>query len=196
MHSDLSRARDTAEILNEVLDVPLFEDPDLAEMHAGDWEGVPYDQCHTMLHDWGDPPNGETHIEFFTRVKRAKINALSRFDGPVLIVCHGGVFRAFAKIHDIDSFGVRNCHLYEFEATPDTPAFPWKAWHYEHYDGTNPALQCDCTVEGWVPMTKPSSLTPSPTHKAHKISKTIMRTECEIFHSANVSSSDDDKIAS
>ncbi len=197
-HSNLSRARDTAHILNEKLNVPMFENADLAEMHAGDWEGVPYSNCQDMLHGWTNPPNGETYDEFFVRIKRAKIKALSHANGPVLIVCHGGVFRAFSKLFEISTFGVRNCHLYEFESSPETPDFPWKSWHYEYYDGKTPALQCDCTVENWVPMTKPSSMTPSTRIESHKINKNVMRTACDIFHADNISptSSPADKIAS
>ena len=38
LHSHLSRARDTASILNEVLGVPIHEDRDLSEMHVGIFE--------------------------------------------------------------------------------------------------------------------------------------------------------------
>ena len=37
VHSQLSRARETAAIINANLNLPMIEDEDYAEMHAGDW---------------------------------------------------------------------------------------------------------------------------------------------------------------
>ena len=142
VHSHLSRARDTTGIINEVLGLPMIEDADFAEIHAGDLEGVSWSQCQ-HFDDWRDMPNGERFEDFFARVRRAKNRYLGREDGsekgPVLIVCHGGVFRAFAKMFGIEMWGVNNCHLHEFtpaELSPEIPAkaFPWDAWHYD-YDG-------------------------------------------------------------
>ena len=132
VHSHLSRARETAEILNEALNVPMHEDPDFAELHAGDLEGVSYDDCPDLLASWVDPPNGERFDDFFERIKRGKNNALQRHPGPVLIVCHGGIFRAFGKFYGIESPGVNNCHLYEFEPNPHRQNFPWLVWQYDH----------------------------------------------------------------
>lgn len=131
IHSHLARARDTALIINEALSVPMHEDPDYAEMHAGHWEGVPYDDCPALLKDWIDPPGGETCETFFTRVRNAKIRALEHKESPVMVVCHGGVFRAFLKLHDIHIEGVKNCILYEFEPKTHHDAFPWTLWRYD-----------------------------------------------------------------
>ena len=131
IHSQLSRARDTASIINEYLRVPMHEDPDYAEMHAGDWEGVPYEDCPALLKDWTDPPGGETCDQFFSRVKRAKIRALEDKDSPVMVVCHGGVFRAFLKLHNIHIEGVKNCMLYEFAPKTEAHPFPWNVWRYD-----------------------------------------------------------------
>jgi len=130
-HSHLSRARDTAEIINQQLDLPMIEDADLAELHTGDWEGASYDECRSILHSWDTPPNGESFEEFITRLSRAKNKLLDAHDGPVLIVCHGGVFRAFGKMYGLNSRGVENCHMHEFEPHQDRPWFPWKVWQYD-----------------------------------------------------------------
>ena len=132
VHSNLSRARDTASIINEVLGVPMHEDADLAELHAGDWEGVPWADCPDLLTGWPDPPNGEKFEDFMMRVKRGKNRHLERHEGPVLVVCHGGVFRAFSKLYELDVGGIiENCHLYEFEPDTANSVFPWRAWHYD-----------------------------------------------------------------
>ena len=139
-HSALSRARETAQIINEILDVPMIEDTDLAELHAGDWEGVHYDECPDFLTGWADPPNGETFEEFYQRIKGAKNRILSKQESPTLLVCHGGVFRAFGKIYDLDSIGTKNCHLHRFEPRVDRPEFPWTVWQYD-------LAPCGTTIE-------------------------------------------------
>lgn len=141
IHSNLSRARDTALILNENLNLPLHENPLMAEFDAGEWEGVPYDQCRPLLRDWVDPPGGETYKGFLQRIKTAKTQALS-MDEPVMIVSHGGVFRALFKLYDIHMHGVQNCKLYEFtpkDATNNSP-FPWDVWRYDHEGGVSRTL--------------------------------------------------------
>ena len=131
VHSHLSRARDTASIINEALGVPTFEDSDLAEFHAGDWEGVPYEQCAELLTGWPSPPNGETYDNFAARIQRGKNRALNTHNAPVLIVCHGGVFRGFGKLYGLNTPGVfKNCHLYEFQPDTNHQKFPWRVWSY------------------------------------------------------------------
>ena len=141
IHSHLSRARDTARIINKVLDLPLHEDPDYAEMHAGDWEGVPYDHCRHLFRSWVDAPNGETAQDFFDRVKRAKTRALANHSSP-LIVCHGGVFRAFGALFGIESQGVPNCELYEFIPRDHDDVFPWQTFRYEAQECGTVARHC------------------------------------------------------
>jgi broad specificity phosphatase PhoE len=133
LHSPLSRAKETAQIINSVLDVPMVEDADLAELHAGDWEGRPYSECNLLLSGWVDCPGGETAKDFFARVKRAKMRALSRAEEPVLVVCHGGVMRAFGRIYGREAPArFRNCHLHEYVPAPHIEGFPWEVWNYDH----------------------------------------------------------------
>ena len=140
IHSHLSRAKETAEILNEVLKIDLHEDPDLAEMHAGDMEGQPYETARILFDDWPTIPNAETPQQFFDRVKRGKINAIRNHDGPVLIVCHGGVMRAFGEIHGISVPGkFQNAHLHDFRPNiqkPENENFPWDVYNFDICDAT------------------------------------------------------------
>lgn len=131
IHSPLSRALDTAAIINKNLQLPMLADPDLAEIHVGELEGATYEECLDMWDNWTDPPGGETHNEFFDRVRRAKNRALSQ-PGPVLLVCHGGVFRALWKMHGINMAGVRNAHLHEFHPLPEKKKFPWQVHVYDY----------------------------------------------------------------
>ncbi len=133
MHSNLSRARETAAIINEALNLPMHEDPDIAEHFCGEWEGKPYEQCRSMLDGWDTPPGGESFDDFCTRIRRSKTNALTKHSGPVLIVSHGGVFRGLGKLYGLNTPGVfRNCHLHEFAPDPVNKKFPWKVWNYDH----------------------------------------------------------------
>lgn len=133
VHSNLSRARDTAHIINEVLDVPMHEEADLAEIHSGDWEGKPWAECEDLLDGWPTPPGGETFDEFCARLKRGKELHLDQHDGPILIVSHGGVFRGLGGIYGLNTPGVfENCHLHEFHPDPSNDHFPWHVWSYRY----------------------------------------------------------------
>lgn len=140
IHSHLSRARDTANIINTNLNLEMTEDGDIAEIFSGDWEGVSYIEQAEIAEGWAtsNPPNGETWKEFTARVHRAKQRALEiERQGPVLIVSHGGVFRAFGKIYKIETrSGFKNCHLYEFMPNPKQDSFPWKVWDYDYEEET------------------------------------------------------------
>lgn len=131
IHSNLSRARETAEIINEVLNVDLHEDSDLAEMNAGDMEGQPYDKVRSLFEGWPIIPNAEHPQDFFERVRRGKEKALL-MDGPVLVVCHGGVMRAFGEIYGKSAPSTfQNAHLHDFRPNIENTSFPWDVYHYD-----------------------------------------------------------------
>lgn len=131
IHSNLSRARDTAAIINEVLNLPMQEDADIAEHFCGELEGRPYEECRGMIDGWQTPPGGESFDDFCTRIARSKTRALNAHTGPVLIVSHGGVFRGLGKIYGLNTPGIfKNCQLYEFAPDTTQAKFPWKVWHY------------------------------------------------------------------
>lgn len=141
VHSNLSRARDTAHILNKNLTLPVAENADLAEIHVGIWEGQSYDVCQDMLKGWVDVQNGEPYLDFFARIKRAKIHCLEHYETP-LIVSHGGVFRAFFELYGIQMQGVHNCTLYEFYPCEITNgAFPWKVFRHDEENAHQICLQ-------------------------------------------------------
>ncbi len=131
VHSNLSRARDTAEILNTALNAPIHETKNLAEIHAGDWEGVSYDISYQPLVTGNNPPGGETYETFCLRVARGISHYMDSHDNPVLFVTHGGVFRAMGMFYGVTAYGFKNCHLYEFEPNPDSKTFPWIVWQYD-----------------------------------------------------------------
>lgn len=137
VHSNLSRARDTAGIINEVLNIPMIEDADIAEHFCGDWEGKPYDECESILTGWDLPPNGECFDDFCARIVRSKKKTLNKGDNPALVVAHGGVFRGFGRLYGLNTPGIfKNCHLYEFQPNTNNDNFPWDVWSYRYEGGT------------------------------------------------------------
>ena len=136
IHSNLSRARDTALIINEALNLPIHEDPEFAELFAGDQEGVPYKECDGFLKGFETPINGESFADLFERIKKATAHTLNHYDARVLIVCHGGIFRALGGIYGLKIMEViDNCRLCEFQPNPDKAPFPWDVFSYD-YDET------------------------------------------------------------
>jgi broad specificity phosphatase PhoE len=86
--SDLSRARETAEILGAKLGLPVLVDPDLREKNWGNWEGL--------------TPDERLHIEFQGETSEAHrdrtLGAVQRIverhpGGRIVVVTHGGSLR-------------------------------------------------------------------------------------------------------
>lgn len=105
--SDLSRARETAEIVARRLGVSdIAIDPDLRERGYGVFEGLTREQCETdQPIEWAryladrtyTPTRGELPELVVARMRSALARAVARAAGPldpVLIVGHGGSIRA------------------------------------------------------------------------------------------------------
>ncbi|MEP6020196.1 MAG: histidine phosphatase family protein [Paracoccaceae bacterium] len=101
----LVRTHQTAAPLAQHLNMTPIEDPDLHEVHLGDWDGGLYrikaaqrDPVYQRViaeQDWGAIPNAETRAEFCVRVKRgiARI-AAKHINERVVVFVHGGVISA------------------------------------------------------------------------------------------------------
>lgn len=101
--SPLQRCRCFAEEVAERLALPLTLEPDLREMHFGDWEGQEYAhlwETDPQLALWGEdperntPPGGEPLVDFAGRVLAA-LERLARIHAGehLLVMTHGGVIR-------------------------------------------------------------------------------------------------------
>lgn len=93
--SPLSRAKDTADMVAELLKLPVLVDEELREVNFGVQEGQP-------MGDWYDdwiagaftPEGAETFADLRARCVRA-INRATALHAPVLVVAHGALWRAF-----------------------------------------------------------------------------------------------------
>lgn len=103
--SPLGRARQTAEIVNEVLKCPVVIIDDLQEIYFGNAEGKPlfsrsYDVLLPSAANYGGEP-----LETFVQRSIAGINRALARPGPVLVVAHGGVFCAIQSRVRLDRDG-------------------------------------------------------------------------------------------
>jgi broad specificity phosphatase PhoE len=125
--SDLSRARETAGIVGEVLGLEPTADPRLREGNRGRWEGLRFSDVAAAEPEryaaWltAGPdfrfPEGESLTEQQRRVLAALADFRAGATAPILVVCHRGAIRvalcrddprglyAFHD-HDVDNAGV------------------------------------------------------------------------------------------
>ncbi len=105
--SPMIRARQTAEIINEVINAPVIEIEELREWHLGEWERRSWHELDFRI---GNPPGGESNDEFAGRVVKGLAAALAH-PGPVLIVAHGGVWHRIARHLELPHGEIDNCQL-------------------------------------------------------------------------------------
>ncbi|MBZ8178341.1 histidine phosphatase family protein [Corynebacterium sp. 3HC-13] len=108
--SDLSRARETAEIIAEELQLPVTTDSRLRETHLGDWQEQSSDEVdrHSpgaraiWRHDatW-TPPGGESRVDVARRAQPVITELMAEFTAwdlhAVLVVAHGGTISALTS---------------------------------------------------------------------------------------------------
>lgn len=104
--SDLSRAYRTAEIINELLGLPLEVDPRLREQDWGEWTGLTVEELRAMRAEVAEqealgfdfrPPGGESRAEVLERSSAALLASAARNPGRyTLVVTHNGVLRTQA----------------------------------------------------------------------------------------------------
>jgi broad specificity phosphatase PhoE len=115
--SDLSRARETAEIVGERIGLEVRLDPRLREANRGRWEGYTFDEIKQAEPvqfaawmragpDWRFP-GGESLREQQDRVLAALADIHAANEPPALAVCHGGSIRVVLCSRDprgLDAF--------------------------------------------------------------------------------------------
>lgn len=119
--SDLVRARRTAEIVAETLDLgPVTVEPDLRERNVGLWSGLtrveiqarwPVELAAWVAGRIEATPDGEYEGDFTDRVVKAVVRLAAGGDGggaSLLVVSHGGVARALDRALGVTSVPVGN----------------------------------------------------------------------------------------
>ena len=140
--SNLQRTRQTAEAILAVMTpaatapLPLVE-PDLAEQHFGDWQGLTFEDLDKLRGGderstfWNSPaseapPGGESFVNVVTRVGAAVQRLTAQFAGRhIVAVAHSGSIRAaLAHALAIDaervlSFSIANCSVTQLDHIDD-----------------------------------------------------------------------------
>jgi len=97
--SPLLRAKQTAENINSVLNLPVSYYEDLREMYFGHWQGEMktehWDSMRRNFYEHGQPPpGGESKNELIRRGEKCVLQLCNDLDEhPVLIVSHGMLIR-------------------------------------------------------------------------------------------------------
>ncbi len=119
--SSLNRARQTANIINEALQLPISYHDELQEVNFGDLNGTPYleeykEKHRSMEYDWRQY-GGESMKDVKDRILSIlkKIKA-ENGDGEALIVAHGGTIRMLHFLETGQVLGeVENASLSSFD---------------------------------------------------------------------------------
>jgi probable phosphoglycerate mutase len=105
MTSDIGRAIETAERINQKLQVAIYSDPGLREQDWGQWTGKTLIEIEKenpqyftaqiragwMFH----PPKGETRLNIWERGHIALVNMAARWPGEtILVVTHEGIIKS------------------------------------------------------------------------------------------------------
>lgn len=106
--SDLSRAKETAEILGARLGLPVVLDPDLRERNWGSWEGLTPGERDAVAFE------GEAPEEHRDRMLQAVRRIAERHPGErVVVVTHGGSMRRIqAAVMGVALPVVANCETW------------------------------------------------------------------------------------
>jgi broad specificity phosphatase PhoE len=115
--SDLSRARETAEIVGGRIGLDPQLDPRLREANRGRWEGRLFVEIEReepeLYRAWRQAgptfrfPGGESLLDQLQRVQAAVADIHSQGELPALVVCHGGSIRVILCTRDprgLDAF--------------------------------------------------------------------------------------------
>lgn len=107
--SDLQRAKQSAYIVADRLELDVEFNSDFREINNGDFADMKneiadklYPNLYYRALEFDEHyPNGESPKEFYTRVKSAWLSLVkTKFDGNILLVTHGGVINIIKSIID------------------------------------------------------------------------------------------------
>ena len=124
LYSPLSRAKDTAMHISEILGVPAKEEPRLFEQNFGKYESTPRDgkEFHEMkkgfVHRFG---GGESMLQLAQRIYNLLDDLKAQPDKTFILVAHNGIARVVQSYFyemtndEYAAFGIKNCEVREYE---------------------------------------------------------------------------------
>ncbi len=105
--SPMLRTRETTDIVNEFLRLPVSYEADLREVIFGGMEGQPLLPWFPEWLEGRYTPDGAESFSALTgRVEAALSSVLEAQPGPLLIIAHGGVFRAIRDLMGLPKEGL------------------------------------------------------------------------------------------
>ncbi|MBO7564945.1 MAG: histidine phosphatase family protein [Clostridiales bacterium] len=130
LYSPLSRTKDTAMHISEILGVPAKEEPRLFEQNFGKYESTARDgkEFHEMkkgfVHRFG---GGESMLQLAQRVYNLLDELKEQPGKTFILVAHNGIARVVQSYFyemtndEFASFGIKNCEVREYELTENEP---------------------------------------------------------------------------
>ena len=133
--SHLRRARHTAEILAEALGLEVQLEPELREIHVGDWTGLTREEIHAgwpgALADWSEgrsdsTPGGEDRHALAARADRSlrRLAAAAGAGERLLVVTHGALIRHLDRSLGLVPEGVPNLGGRWYQADGNSSVVP------------------------------------------------------------------------
>lgn len=121
--SPLKRARHTAEIINEVKNIPLIFDDRLIERNYGKIEGEVFNKEYCSLDYDFEKIGGEAIDKYMARLKEFIFDVKKKYsDKKVLVVAHNGIISVISCIlegepedRNFESRGIKNGEVKEFD---------------------------------------------------------------------------------
>lgn len=124
IYSPLSRAKDTAMIISEVIDVPACVEKRLIEQNFGKWESTPRDgeefkkqkECFALSYE-----GGESMLRLCQRIYNVIDDIKKEPDKVYLMVAHNGIARAVQSYfedmtnQEFAAFGIKNCEIKRYD---------------------------------------------------------------------------------
>ncbi|OZU89426.1 histidine phosphatase family protein [Virgibacillus indicus] len=132
--SPLKRARQTAEIINQLLHLPLLVMDDFAERYFGDAEGMTYDERSFAFPD-KNYPNQEGKEDFSNRIMTGLQHINQSYpDQKVLLVAHGAVIKSVLKAFADDDVSIGENRL--MNGCISNIQFENKKWNVKDFNRT------------------------------------------------------------
>ncbi|MEG9298944.1 histidine phosphatase family protein [Mangrovibacillus sp. Mu-81] len=137
--TSLKRARETAEIINEAMNLPIIEMNDFKERYFGDGEGMTREIRAKKYPDFIFP-GMEPEEELEQRIEAGLHEVMNRFpDKKVLLVSHGAVIHSI--INKYHNKGEKLKQFKLFNGCLTNLHFQEKAWNVHDYNVTDHLIE-------------------------------------------------------